>query len=356
MSSSSLRRPPGGSVAYSPSIWIHIRMRQVLGTMANQKKKQQKKKAKGRKGGKQARKPPPVPVPRMMANVSTKRAAKMSHIHATCSMTDPFCVHARGAQRVDGGPPTIPYQIRGIVPLVNWSTSGSTRYVFVPGVYYQYNGPATYGSNAWTMGAAWLAFTNAGDIMTLAQELRIVSFGCVIRCPLSATTAAGTVIVSTQPNPLVSETVAQGSMNNAEVQVHNVAAGMEVSWISKANGPSAHLFRRGSTFTSTMSDFDWTSLAIDVSGSTSTSGANLLAVEYVCNIEFTLNPQTTGLANLAKTAPAPNRAALAAADHVRAQTPSFIQGGIDTVATKVQSYATSALDSILSDGLALLFG
>ena len=327
--------------------------------MAKKKQQQPKKQKKGKKGG-SARKPraaPPVAVPRMVSSQALKKTVKMGHVHATCSMTDPFCVHARGAQRPDGGPPTIPYQVRGLVSVAGWSATGSTRYVFVPGVLYQYNAPSAAAGAVWTMGAAWVSFLSGSDILQSAKEVRIVSFGVILRSVLSATNASGNCIVSTTPQPLVSETYTSGTMNNAETQVHNVASGTEISWISKPMGPSAHLFKPLSSYTTTTADFDWTSLSVDISGSyTGASGATFMVAEYVCNLEFTLNPQSTGLANLAKAPSAPNRVAVAAADHLRVNTPSFISGGIEAVASKVEGYAKSALDSIMADGMALLFG
>jgi hypothetical protein len=331
--------------------------------MANKKAKKGKKMNKGKKGGKPSttKKTPrqPVPVPRMMSSQTTKKQARMGHVHATCSMTDPFCSHARGAQRPDGGPPSIPYQIRGLVSIVGWASSGATRFVFVPGVIFNYAGPsaAIVGPpTGFTNGAAWVSVLGGTDIIHSAKEVRIVSFGVVLRCPLSAVNASGQMIVATQPLPAVSESYISGTMNQSELQVHAIAAGTEVSWISKPQGPSAHLFRPLTQFTSTMTDFDWTSLSVDITGSyTGAAGATLMIAEYVMNVEFTLNPTSTGMANLAKAPSAPNKVAVAAADTLRTQTPSFIQGGIQAVASKVEAYATSALDEIMSDGLAFLF-
>jgi len=203
------------------------------------------------------------------------------------------------------------------------------------------------------MGANWVSFLTGSDFLTNAKEIRIVSYGVVLRCPLSANNASGQVIVGTVAAPTVGESFVSGTMNMAEVQVHALAAGTELTWISRPLGPEAHLFKPYSGFTTTMSDFDWTSLSVDISGSyTGVTDGPLMIAEVCMNVEFTLNTTTTGLGNLAKAAPAPNKMALAAADKIRSTTPSFIQGGIQTASSKIESLATSALDSVMSEGMA----
>jgi hypothetical protein len=206
------------------------------------------------------------------------------------------------------------------------------------------------------MAATYSTVVDAASILNSAKEVRIVSFGVIIRCFLSATQAAGQLLLSTCTDPFPSEAVKKGMMSQTEVQVHNVAAGMEISWISKPRGPTAHNFRLLNTFTNTMTDFDWTSLAVEIDGTGLISGATaVLTAEYVCNVEFSVSPTNNAMASLAKASPAPNRAAIAAASHVQATTPSFIAGGIDAATRKIESYASSALDTIMSEGLAFLF-
>jgi len=300
----------------------------------------------------------PVPVPKLLSSVMPqKQQAKLGHVHRTCSMTDPFCVHARGAQRADGGPPTIPYQLRGLLNVNADTTTGGQLMTFVPNPAFQYNlATASAGPPAiWTGGTAWLqAFTGTFLSTTNVKEIRIVSFGVVLRCALSATNAKGSVIVSSVSAPVVSEVTPQGNMANQESQIHTVAAGSEITWISKPLGPSAHLFKQFAGFTSTYSDFDWTSLRIEIAGADTTNLALLYTAEFVMNVEFTMNGATSGMANLAKPPAAPSRTALAAADHVRAATPSFLAGGIEKIGRSIESYANKALDSMMSEGLMFL--
>jgi hypothetical protein len=206
------------------------------------------------------------------------------------------------------------------------------------------------------MAATYTTALDALSLVRSAKEVRIVSFGVIVRCFLSANNAQGRLLTSVTPNPFVLEAVPVGQMSQAEVQVSNVAAGLEMAWISKPMGPTAHNFRPLSAFTNTMTDFDWTSLAVEIGGTGLIAAPTVvLTAEYVCNIEMTIAPSNNGGGSLTRPAPPPNRVATAAAAHISATVPSFVQGGIDTVAKKVESYAASALDSIISEGMALLF-
>lgn len=279
----------------------------------------------------------------------------MGHVHSTCSITDPFCVHAKGASRPDGGPPTIPYQIRAVLSLTADGTTGTARYTFVPNISFGYIA-ATNAAGTFTNGATWTNLGGNAFVTSNAKELRIVSFGVIIRSVMSATNAKGLVILTTDPAPFVSATNQAGSMQGQESVILTLAAGMEHTWVSKPLGVTAHQLRPTSAFTSTMSDFDWTSLVVEVSGGDTTSATPYLSVEYVMNVEFTVqSSQSSNLAMLQKPPAVPNRVATAAAERVHAKTSSFIEGGIASAVKTMESYAKSALDDVLSDGMALLF-
>lgn len=325
-------------------------------TKNNKKKSKQQKKAKPRVKN-QASRTTTMPTSKQVSGVRVPRNKRLNHVAATCSITDPFCIHARGAQRPDGGPPSIPFQFRAVATLIAHTTSGACRYTFVPNPLYQYAG-AVVTAGVWTNPAAWANMGGADFISTNAKELRITSYGVIIRSAMTATTAKGLVILSSDPAPAVSATYAQGSMANSESVVLTLAAGMEHSWVSKPMGQNAHLFQPISVYTSTMSNFDWTSLIVEVNGSDTGSNTPFLTAEVVINVEFTVagGSNTTALSQLQKAPPPPNRAAIAAAEHSHATRPSFIAGGVDKASNFLERAATNALDSILEGGMALLFG
>jgi hypothetical protein len=316
------------------------------------KKTGKQKKAKGKKKVKTGGPPRqnPIPVPKTLSSVGPKKnVVRMGHHSATCSMIDPFCPHARGAQRPDGGPPTIPFQIRGLVPDTA-DVNGRKILRFTPGIAFQSAG-ATYAAGppaTWTFGGTYSnTLVDTTSILTNAKEIRIVSFGIIFRSALSATDAKGIACVTTLTSIGPSDVIPVMSMSSAESSLHTLAAGTEISWVSKPMGPSAHLFKLYSGYTNNMNDFDWTGFQFEVTGTT--ASATYGSFEYVCNVEFTLGAATSGMANLAKPPPKPNRVAIAAADNHRTDTPSVIQGGIDAASKKLSSMASSALDSVLSD-------
>jgi len=279
----------------------------------------------------------------------------MNHVHGTCSVTDPFCVHAKGATRPDGGPPTIPYQIRALVPLTANGTSGGCRYTFVPSHAYQYIN-AAYATGNWTNVAAFLSAGGNAFAVNNAREIRIVSFGVIIRSMMTASTAKGVVILNVDPLPLAGAVNEAGSMQGSESTLITLAAGLEYSWVSKAMGNSAHAFRQASEFTSTNTNYDWTSLVVEVNNSDTTAATPYLSAEIVMNVEFTVySSQNTHLAMLQKPPAQPNRLVTAAQERVHATTSSFIEGGITKATKALEGYAKSALDDIMSEGLGMLF-
>lgn len=317
-----------------------------------------KKKKQGgkKKGGKPKMGPKPAPVQGMpnskqVSTVRPRPAIKVQHHKAVCSVTDPFCPHARGAQRPDGGPPTVPFQIRFLYPItMDAGGAGTAKHVLVPGVLFTHMAYGTTTSK-WDGSGAWTANPQA-FVASNMKEARIISFGVVIRSAQSATNAKGTVLLTVDPSPVatVSQQIPKGNMSGTDTIIVPLAAGMEHSWRSKPLGASAHLFKPASNFTSTMSDFDWTSLQVEVIGGDTTASTVYAYAEYVCNIEITLAVNdSTGSAQLTRTPPQTNKLAMTAADVVHANAPSFIEGGITKAMAMAEKYASSALDSVLSD-------
>ena len=229
------------------------------------------------------------------------------------------------------------------------------RYTFVPNVLFG-DIYSTLSGTTWTNNAAWQDMGGSTFLSANAKEVRITSFGVIVRSAMTATTAKGLVIMSTDSAPIVSGTYAQGSMQAVESVVSTLAAGFEHAWVSKDLGQSAHLFRPIADYTATMSNFDWTSLIVEVQASDLTASIPLLTAEYVMNVEFTVasGNATTAVAQLQKTPPVPNSTAIAAARHTTATRPSFIQGGIDAATSYLEKAARSSIDTILSEGMSAL--
>lgn len=299
--------------------------------------------------------------PKTLSTTSLRRGPALSgHHKQTCSILDPFCVHARGAKVLDGiGGPTIAIPLKGLVSVVAASTSGRCRFTFVPSLLYSH-GQATGGALPnWTNPAAWTAapYTNT-LVTTYAKEARIVSFGIMFRSAMTATTAKGNIIVTVESQPGVNDSglVAAGAIVG-ESQMKTLAAGTEFSWVSRPLGPSATLMKPMSQFTSTQTDFDWTSCVVEVVGGDISDAIPYLTAELFMNIEFTsatTHPTTgnPGLSVLATAPPPPNPVAMMAARKVQTQAPSFIDGMITDVSNKLGSMAMTALTDIGKSGIA----
>jgi hypothetical protein len=297
---------------------------------------------------------------KVLSKAQPNKVVKLSHHKAICSITDPFCIHAKSAQRPDGSNPSIPFQVRYMHSVGADGTTGASYTVFIPGGgFYSAVGATNTGGppvTTATTGATWVTGGLPSFISTNAKEIRIVSFGCIIRTTMSATTAKGQMFLSSEANPLLSTAYNLGNMYGVDCQVHTMAPGTEVCWRSKPLGPTAHNFRPAAEFTNNMTNFDWTSLVVQVTGGDTTTSIQWLSVEYVMNIEFTVNTTgVVGLGQLQKPAPPANNIATKVADKVHAETPSFIQGGIDKAVQVGSKWAMDAIEGFMSDGLALLF-
>lgn len=239
------------------------------------------------------------------------------------------------------------------------NTTGTAKFTLIPGYGSYYGAAATTVTSNWDYPAAWYT-TGQTFASQLGQEFRIVSFGAVIRCTMSALTAKGILILTVNPNPALGATQnIKGSMNGAESVSLSLTAGQEYTWRSKPSGPTAHNFRHVSEITPTMTDFDWTSLDIEIVGGDTTAWIPMLSIEVVMNIEFTIRASSTvvtgsGQAQLARTPAPANKLAIAASEKGHSQLSSFISGGINEAEAFLSKKASTFLDDVLSDGMAFL--
>jgi hypothetical protein len=299
-----------------------------------------------------------IPTTKRVSGHNAPKPVKIAHHRAICSVLDPFCIHARTAQRPDGGPPTIPYQVRTFASIYADTTTGTCKFVFTPNPQFCQLNHSTSVAN-WASNSVLSDVGGGGFITTNAKEIRLTSFGIVLRSAMTATTAKGLVILTVESQPVYSATFPKGSMYGTESSCTTLAAGTEITWVSKPQ-PSAHLFRPVAAFTSSMTDFDWLSLSVEIVGGDVTNNIQYMTAEIVMNIELTVanNPVVAGntgsnLAMLTKTPPVPNRVALAAAEHAHVNRNSIVQGGIDKATSYLSKVAGESLDSILSEGMAL---
>jgi hypothetical protein len=237
------------------------------------------------------------------------------------------------------------------------TTTGKARVVVIPNPYFDTGvWVATAGSGNFTTLTAWTATPSAGTgILSQAKELRIVSFGVIVRSVVSASNCKGEAILVTDAEPVIGD-YPNGTLVGLETVLVTLAPGMEHCWVSKPKSDQAHLMKLASIYTNTFADFDWTSFAVEIQGGDTTGATATVVLEIVMNVEFTLDAQnsTGGAVQLHRTPPVPDPHAINAVKRAQTQMSSFVQGGIDAAGAKLSTVASTALDDILSEGMAFL--
>jgi hypothetical protein len=235
-------------------------------TANKEKPTKAKKKAQKKKGVK------PVKV----KSSSLKSLALKTHTHHACAITNPFCIAAKGSRRPDGlSSNAMPFQVKGMTSMA--TSAGGDSFVVVGAGGGRYGVTAgTLAAGTWTLGATWSTLAGSAFVATNAQEVRIVSWGVIWRSTAAMTACQGMVHCFSTTGLGPTLTYPQLSQNTIEDQLIPLTAGMELSWISKPLGAKAHAFRPLSDFTTTSTDFDWTTFAIEIVGGAASTTVGFL--------------------------------------------------------------------------------
>lgn len=291
--------------------------------------------------------PRPVRTPRAK---NSKPKAKAAHIHNVCAVTNPFCPAAKGTRWADGtGGSTISEQFRGNLAM-NSSTAGTGVWTFAPTAPFGYSIYSAATGTTGTVGS-YVTYKTGSMLGTYGAAYRIVSFGVIIRCIASATSAQGIVTLGTSGStPAATTVITLGSENYNEVAVKAIQPGMELSWISKPIGSSSREFIAPST--STPSSVSWTTLVVEMQAGPGST--NMLMAEWFMNVEFQIGV-TSAIAPLAKqalTSPATSTLSMRTANSLG----SLFEGGVSQVEAAVWNKAETAITTFLSDPLESLAG
>lgn len=276
--------------------------------------------------------------------------AKHRHVSAVCSVTNPFCTASKASKWPDGtNGNTMVEQFRGNFALTN-NSAGKTFAVFSPTLPFGFC-EATVALSVATLPAAYTTYKASSMLATFGDKYRIVSMGCIVRCTASATTAAGILTMGTVGlTPAVSSTAPTGTELYDEVLMKSIQPGMEVCWVAQPRGTQSKQFVSQSTSTALTNT--WTTLVIEVTGST--VSVPVVNVEWYINCEFTL-PIASALSAVAPKNPPKIAAAEVAVSKVHTTLGSFIEGGVAMAENKIMDAATKAVQSFASDPLESLF-
>jgi len=293
--------------------------------------------------------------PKSRATKADKSVAKQNvskHTHAACSISDPFCDHARAAKRPDGqGGMSYPYQIRYLIPITT-DANGQAFYVIGMSPVYGY-GSAPAAASA-VLPATWTIHSCNGFVVTNAAEVRFVSGGVVFRSTAAATASSGIASLSSIANPVISTTYSRGVLNLPSTQSMSLAPGNEMTFISRSHGGTAHEFIPLATLnTNTFSAWDWSSCLVELNGCPASTTMGY--AEVVMNVEFTanitaLNANAMGGVQI-NPKPA-NPIAITAQGQLNSKVPAVIKGGTEIVGKIVEREAANLISSLLDDGLA----
>jgi hypothetical protein len=293
----------------------------------------------------------PLPV-RTRNPPKRKFVPKQNHVRSICSITDPFCPASKGSRWVDGASAnTITEQFRGSFNLTA-SALGNTAAVFTPSAPTGYINYTSTTATTYTLQSTWTQYKVGSMVQTYGCSYRVVSFGCILRCVASATNASGLLTLGTTGvPPAASSTYSFGTEQYNECVVKAIQPGLEVSWLSRPIGSTAHEFKPIDTAVSAaQSSPDWSVLVVEVTGAPASTV--MINVEWFMNVEF--NPQqNTALTPLCANGPA-STLGVSAAQKTRTSIGSFIEGGIAQVEATVAKHASSAISSLLDDPLEAL--
>jgi len=337
--------------------------------MANKKKagKGNGRKKAGKRGGgvKPATNTTQATFPRSKLISSSSTAStgrvktKQAHTTHACSILDPFCVHAKGARRPDGmGSQSMPYQSRSVVS-VTTNTFGAAKLVIAGGNGIFGTAQATVNAGAWDWPTTYTALPGSAYISANAKEVRLVSMGVRVMSLTSANASQGFVILGTVNNPPIQTPAITAQpatiVTYAEHSLRPLTSGFETVWISKPTGVGAHDFRVLTSVVGGMTDFEWSSLIIEVGQSAVSTP--VLMLEIICNVEFTISTDNTASYGLAQLIP-PSKPANPVALQAQAQVHSRVSSIMDTTVEKagkfIESKAGSVVEDILSGAMAFL--
>ena len=298
-----------------------------------------------------------------------KSPAMAAHHRMVCSVSNPFCNHARGAKQMGvGSVPSIPWQFRQLVQ-INTDADGAATFVVLANPYLGYanspkppslafaaaNGKAQIGDFSPWLGASGL-FGGTSKVFSTA---RIVSLGVIFRVNCAMTNAKGQLILNeVRPaNSGVSPaTVIQtftGSFDGSATRVEPIASGNEVCWISRCSPPLCETYQTPADLF--YQDGGYSSLVLEIVAGPASQAA--LTAEIYVNIEACPLPENAVTSRLATPAATPNKIAMVAQQKVQNAVGGFISGGVEAAEARVAQLASSALSefgSFVGSGLAML--
>lgn len=293
-----------------------------------QARKTQKKKKKNskRKGGK-----------------SQQMSTSFTNIHRTvCSVTDPFCIHAKGGRWTDEtNIPSLPFQTRGQIACTT-NANGHFCAIMVP------DWAGGYATSAVEAGGV---FTFAGNLTqfdsTFApHQYRLVTGGWKFISTAAPMTAQGTVIGIEWGGGYGDATALQPWSFKVPARYSQpLAVYSPLSYMHRPAGPTSRVFNQYAAAAVPVNgfstnDWSWSSLSIQGGPASTTVGY----IEWTYNWELTFEENSSYNAFLTKP-PGLNPLVNTVSSHVQSERPPFYTGTAEAVSNAVGRLAVKALYS-----------
>lgn len=324
-----------------------------VGTKKKLPKKASKSKNKSQEASRQSMEkfPPATVAGREVGKPRVPRRVMKDHPQhkLLCGITDPFCVHARGAKLPDeSSVPTFPWQFKTLVPVSTGAGNAASGLICANNNFgYRTSTLAPTADGAITI-AQLTNWTGAGAALTNFAAGRIVSFGVVFHPTLDFSTSKGYVIFGEVPKLVSGTTFLTGSLDYVNTKIVELIPGRQLSWVSRPQGPLSRQFH---TFDPSMDDEGFSSLHFEIAGGPANSVVGLL--EIVINLEVIPVNNNAVLSKLATPAAPHVPKVLAAQNKVMTSVGSFIEGGMEAVGARISQFAGEALTFAAEAFLAL---
>lgn len=292
----------------------------------------------------------PKPAPRANNNVRPLPMVRTpTHSNVTsqvCSLTDPFCEHARGGRYPDSnGARSLAYPVRRMFS-VTTTAGGIASYLITPNYLNNWESPASaFVGNVATFGNAYVA----QPVITAATNVRLVSWGLRIKHITTPLTASGMVYVrgyssQTGSTYLNVDTTSMNADVIANIPLQDCG---DVAIIGKrANTTSQFYIPPATTLPSAAAGITlyngcgWDSYVVSIVGGPASTAC--LSVELVLNFEIVIDDSDT-TAQLMQAPPPANALVNKAAAIVTSTAESVFLNGVAAAGTYVKRLAVTAL-------------
>jgi hypothetical protein len=263
-------------------------------------------------------------------------------VHAACSITDPFCVHAKASKWPDATLcVTIPWAVKGSIT-VSSDANGIAACVLTPSFPFGYAVSTSNVAGIPTY-ASLTQYDNTSSITASTAQYRLVSGGFKVTSITSAIDSSGFLYCQEYSS---SENVGIGSLLNYTSTAVNsyyrqsCKDNRPVSYVFRPAGPQSRQFVLQNTNSNTLVTNDWTFAQVSCQGCPASSP--IFVIDYIFNIEF-IPYQTSGLVSLASRSNPMPQAIKDASFNTLLDMPSFITGDEETVSGKIANTIKKAL-------------